>query len=503
MIAIEIVGAVDSAGTLKTFYVSDDVLVTLSTDTPANIAFNPVLLSASIATSAFKDSQTGGSSATYSGELSIKNIDGEFDDWINYSFDGRSIAIREGSGAYPAGFRTLFVGTVSSVTADFRQIALNVQGKQLIFDKPLQPNLYKGTNVLPDGLEGVGDIKGKPKPRLYGSVYNIQPVLINTSKLTYQVNDGAIDTIFVRDRGVFLINAGNFATSAELQNAGMMLSGGSFYTCLNEGLFRLGAAPTGKVTCNVIQGASNARNVPAILRAMALAAGLNPAHIDETTFAAAVTANPAIVGIYADDDITVTDAMDQVANSIGAFYGFTPAGLLTTAMLTVPNGTPQAYFADYDILSIERRSAKDNGIPAYSVVIEYLKNYAPFSNDVAGAAGIVESANLSKSYRNETARDTTVQAQFLMAEEITKQTLLMAGADAASEAARLLAIYKVRRDIIEIAVNFQSLPATPLSLMSVVSLTFGRFGLSAGRLFRVLGLEYDLKSRQAVITLWG
>jgi len=37
----------------------------------------------------------------------------------------------------------------------------------------------------------------------------------------------------------------------------------------------------------------------------------------------------------------------------------------------------------------------------------------------------------------------------------------------------------------------------------VVSLVYSRFGLSGGKLFRVIGIRTELKSRRATLVLWG
>jgi len=33
--------------------------------------------------------------------------------------------------------------------------------------------------------------------------------------------------------------------------------------------------------------------------------------------------------------------------------------------------------------------------------------------------------------------------------------------------------------------------------------TISRFGLNAGKLFRIIGIRFELGSRRAVLTLWG
>ena len=65
-----------------------------------------------------------------------------------------------------------------------------------MLEVPACTNLYGGTNVLPNGADGVTtDLKGSRKPRLFGTVLNIVPVCVNTVLLIYQVNDGPVHSI--------------------------------------------------------------------------------------------------------------------------------------------------------------------------------------------------------------------------------------------------------------------------------------------------------------------
>src|SRR3990170_4071395 len=126
MILIELTAAIDAAGTTQTFYVSTDSFITEPTDTPANTAFTPCLIApGSLGMHAFADGRTGGATRLETGEIVIVNVDGQFDAWLNYSFDGRAVTIRNGtSGAYPGAFPVVLTGTVESIEADWRRITI-------------------------------------------------------------------------------------------------------------------------------------------------------------------------------------------------------------------------------------------------------------------------------------------------------------------------------------------------------------------------------------------
>jgi len=114
MILIEITAAIDAAGTLTTLYLSDNHFVTAPNDTPANVAFKQALKEpGSIGVHAYSDGKTtGGATKLETGEIVVINVDGQFDEWLDYGFDGRAVTIRYGTGgAYPADFQTIFTAT--------------------------------------------------------------------------------------------------------------------------------------------------------------------------------------------------------------------------------------------------------------------------------------------------------------------------------------------------------------------------------------------------------
>lgn len=276
MIVIELTAVTDTAGTRQTFYVADTAHVTGPGDDPANVAFAAKVLDpGTIGIVAFANGQAG-EEKFEPGQIVLANDDGAFDGWLDYGFDGQPVTIRVGdpSGAYPGDFPVLLTATVATLEASFSAIMVSIRDRQYIFDQPVRTTVYRGDNVLPAGLEGgPDDLKGKPKPRVYGRVFNLAPPCVNTAKLTYQANDGAVKDIpAVYDRGASLTKGVDYATSALLQAA--TPSAGGYATCFAEGYFRLGSSPAGLVTCDVVQGQSASdRTAAQILYQLAAAAG--------------------------------------------------------------------------------------------------------------------------------------------------------------------------------------------------------------------------------------
>lgn len=207
----------NGATTETRYYCGGDVeFITQSGDTPANITFEPCLIQPLLVQRfAFDGNKTMGRSQVGYGQLILDNTDGGLDTILTYGVDGRSLVIRRGvqGAAYPSGFTEMFKGTMQQLISDpsdQSKIVVSVRDQQSLLNVPLQTTLYAGNNALPAGLEGTAsDLKGKPKPVCYGKVLNVSAPCVNTSKLIYQVNDGAVSSVdAVYDRGIALSAGG-------------------------------------------------------------------------------------------------------------------------------------------------------------------------------------------------------------------------------------------------------------------------------------------------------
>ncbi|MFC7515100.1 hypothetical protein ACFQUU_08800 [Herbaspirillum sp. GCM10030257] len=506
MIRIELTAAIDAAGTLQTFYLSDTDLATTPTDTPANQAFVPRLIDAGrLGVNAFSDGRTGGGTKLETGEIVIANADGVLDDWINYSFDGRPVKIRSGEpgAAYPAGFALILSGTVESIDASFETIIVRLRDKQFILDKPVLSNQYAGNNALPNGLEGLAtDLKGRRKPRAYGKVFNVAPPLVNTLRLIYEVGVAAtVDAVY--DRGLVLTAGAAYASQADMEaNAP---AAGQYRAWAAGGYIRLGSNPAGLITADLTQGATAAaRTAGQILQQLALSAGLTAGEVSAADVTALDALNSAVVGIWLDGETTFREAMDQVAASIGAYYAFDSTGLLRMGRLSTPAGAPVATLELYDYKrDVQRQAPRDNGVPIWRATVRHSRIWNVQGSDLAGGVAADRRAYLAEEARAEKTEDAAIKTQWTLAGEAEFETLLTSAADAQAEAARLLALYKVRRDIFEVPVPISYLSANPLRIMDLVQMKMPRFGMAAGRLFRVLGIRIELGNKQALLTLWG
>ena len=507
-ITLEIEAAIDAAGSVRTYYFANRAFSTYGGDTPEHTAFDTALADpGSITQTAFGDGRTGGATRLSLGEVRINNADSAYDNWIGYGFDGRRLTIRRGyGGSYPGDYETIFTGTVETVTVTRREAIIRLRDKQLIFDAAVLTDLYGGSNVLPNGTDGTAaDLAGKPKPRLFGSCRNIAAPCVNTSKLVYQVHSGRVAEISaVYDKALGL------TFGVDRANAGDLLSNtpaaGAYDTCLAQGLFRLGSNPAGQVTADAAQGAAAVdRTAASILLTLALEAGVAAGDVDAGDLTALAADAPAELGMWLSDaGVTYRQAMDRAANSVGAYFAFDPDGVLRAGRLVEPTGDPVLEIADYDVNEpFERRPARDGDIPIWRVTVRHSRVWTVQASDIAASVSPARRALIGSEYRDQSAFDEAVKDQFRLAGEESIETLLISEADAANEAFRRLNLRKVRRSFYDVGITAGVFSSAGVKIGDVVRLTHPRFGLSAGKLFVVLGINLQLARSRVTLTLWG
>jgi hypothetical protein len=503
---VEITAAIDAAGTTTVLRYASKPYTTKPTDTPANTFYDDRITNpASISRSLYSNGTTSGASRVNYGAVELSNVDGGLDSILNYSFDGRSLVIKIGNegDAYSA-FTTILNGTMEQVEFTFSKVTILARDKLAIVDMPLQTTLYAGNNVLPDGVEGVADIAKSPKPLLYGQVFNIAPIMVNSSKLTYQINDGAIAAVSnVYDKGIALTFHADEPNVSDLEAHDP--PSGKYTTCLALGYIRVGSVPTGLLTCDATQGAASSnRTVAQVLKAMALKAGIASGDINASDVTALDTANSSVVGIWISEPDTAMVAMDKVAQSIGAYFGFDALGSLRMGLFTAPTGSATLEIDINNILNIEHRRTNDTdkGIPAWRVNLTYQKNYSVQDFDLAGAVTAARRSVLSLPALTKSAEDTAIKTQYTLAPTIEKESLLVDATAAQTEATRLLNLYKTSRDLYTVDIALDLTQVLP-DLNNVVNITINRFGLNSGKLFKIIGIESDYLKNRATLTLWG
>lgn len=445
---------------------------------------------------------SGGRAGVSLGELTLVNNDGTLNALADQYFDGRTLTLKLGqqTDAY-ATFTTILVATIESVAIERERVSVRLRDKAIALDTPFSEAKYLGNNTLPAGIEGTADdLKDQYKPRILGRIALMQPVVVNTSKLIYQVSHSAVDAILnVYDAGAYLSQGPDYSNQADMEaNAP---GAGIWRACPSLGCFRLGSASFGQVSCSVVEKWAYLSNTAAGLIQRILAEkGYTSSDWVAADFTILNQANAGSVGVIVDGGETVTSLLDRICQSIGAWWGFDALGRFRVARFEAPAGSPVATFTDADLIDIERQP--DAQPAQWRTTLKADINYAV--QDRKSLAGVVpedRAAWFEKDSRDQKTESAALKTSRLLAEESTVDTSLNGIATALAESARRQALYAVRRDVVTLTVANPDNRFAAIDLGSVVSVTGTLY--PAGRLFRVTSIGVDYQRSTLDLTLWG
>ncbi len=478
--------------------------------------------------SCWSNGSTSGAVTIGFGAIAAANPDGALDSLLTGGYAGgacRLLWLEDAARPYTEAV-TLARFTLEQPEFSFNEVSFRVRDRLADLDsRKLQTARYLGTTTTV-GIEGPVDLKGKVKPDLYGLTRDVEPYQVNPGKLIYQARNGAAEVFAVYDRGEALTRATpDYADLTAMEAAAPGL--GQFRACPSLGCFRLGGSPSGLITADVRTGASAAdRTVGQILNAIATGpGGLTGAEVSAADIAALDSANSAVVGFYAREEISVRAALEPIVNSIGAWFGFDRLGVLRAGRLINPTGSPVVSFrrlrAGYgeeaapanaaDILSIERRPLDDpgRGVPPATCTLTHTRCWTPQTSDLAGAV-LTDPAQTRRNFlatetRKATATDSAVLLQFPGAGTRDFDSLIDDATDAQTEVDRRLALFKIRRDRYVVSTALTPALIEALELGAIVEIRLPRFGLDAGKLFQVIGLTVSAGGEKPVIEVdvWG
>jgi hypothetical protein len=455
---------------------------TTPTDTPANMHYEPRVEHPGLyRQDMFSPGATSGSSTGGYGEIVLINTDGGLDSFVDYGFDGRRCVVKQGyAGNALSEFVTVITGTVEQCEVSWNRVTLRLKDRTVELQVPFQSTFYTGANLLPAGIEGTSELRDKPKPRLFGKCNNVSPVMVNTSKLIYQVADNALASITaVYDNGVML-TAGATAYTDQADMEANAPNAGEYRVWLAGGCFRLGSSPAGTITVDAVQGATAANCTAGQIIKQIVLEKLGADQIVEQSIINLDKQAPYVVGYYTGpNSVDVTAILDSLCASVGAWWGFDNSGLFWSNQLTQPDANQSLMtLTEDEILSLDRTATADSskGVPSYKINIDFSKNWTVQTSGLAGSISqnqlLFEKDDgqqlstdrrnlLGMEYIRTSATDTSVQIKHLLSPEINVQTTIDTLNDANTEAARLLSLRKVRRDRLNVKVPMHAIKFPP------------------------------------------
>lgn len=474
---------------------------------PAHVWYEPrIVQPASMRRDCFSRGATGGASQVGYGELIVGNVDGGLDAWPTYGFDARAIEILLGemSPMQPPSWTTVLRGTMEQPRFGLDSIAIRLRDRQAELDLPALPNRYRGSNELPEGLDGTAaDLAGRPIPGAWGRAYNVPAPLVNTSRLIYQCGGTAVAAY---DRGAALTRGADYADQAAMEATAPAAA--QYRVWPAGGYARLGSIPAGQVTFDIEQGAAPANRTAAQVAQAILTGpgGIASGDIVAADVAALDAANAGEIGLWLDADTDCRAALDQVLASVGAWWGCDRLGQFRMARIDAPQAAAAVATLDDTVIDdIERVPTSDdgNGLPAWRVTLRYSRKWLTQESDLAGSVSDARRAELREPWQTVVAEDPAVKTAHPLAADLAFDSLLADTAAAQAEADRKLALHKVRRDRYEVACRIDAALAETLDLGAVVLLQIPRYDLADGKPMRVIGIQADLRAALYRLTLWG
>lgn len=431
-----------------TAYLSSHAFVSGPSDTPANTAYLDVLVGIPEVRSRIdRDQQLG--------KLEVAN-DGSLDDWLDRSWEGWPLRVYIGDPAWNRDdYRLILDGTNAGLSVpSVDRLSMTWRDRRRELEIPAQTTRTSSGDLVPLAL---------------GEVYNAEPVLIDGASLIYRFHeDGNASVTAARDNGVSVS-----------------------YTDNGDGTVTLSASPAGRVTLD-LSGAT-AGTAAAMIEYFATRAGIASADIGD------LTALPTWgLGLYIQRDETIDRIMDDIVTSLGAVWRFDRLGKLQVARLELP-GSPVATFDADD--SEEGGLTVARSEPPYTAVpLEYYPNWTRQDPDaLAGSVSASDRDAYSKAYRTVEGTN-SLGSQWPAAERAeSKKTLIMAEADAQTEADRRATLRSGRRWVYQLAAfsgPFQ------IGLMDSITIEHPDLGFESGQDALVVGVRERPTANRVELELW-
>ena len=188
--------------------------------------------------------QTGGGRFSFN----IISILRDYPDFAAYALQGCRISIYVGEDNDTWPWVKLFEGNINRFEQSENKFSCSFRVDADKFAIDILSDTYAGTG----GADGGSDLENRPKPWIFGFARNVEPLLINVVDNIYQFSSyGPIkEVLSLYERGSdFGSKIDDFADYDALLNADV--PPGSWATCNEEGLFRLGAPAAGVITGDV------------------------------------------------------------------------------------------------------------------------------------------------------------------------------------------------------------------------------------------------------------
>jgi hypothetical protein len=456
------------------------------------------------------DPTTAGSDTV--GVIQLDDPDGELDGLVSMAWDGAPLSILRGEP--DADFSAWSV--VASVTAAgmlYDRLIKEIQLRDLaglLNTAPLHGLYYGGTG----GIDGDASLNGTIRPYAVGTVFNVTPVLMVASLLVYQVSCSSVRAVTaVKDGGNPLENDGDVADYAAL--AAATIGVGHYLTCLALGLFRLGGAPSLKITADLegdndtISGHGFPSTRGQIARRIATGRGQTKLddvlQLDGPSFVDLDNRQPGACGFYWSADITKGAALSQVMTGCLGWWFMRLTGLLAVGQCDDPSKLTPFLALSFPApgsgeIRVGEPSMTDYKTPRRQTFVGWSKNYTVLqTNEVAGVVDLSTGAILQSPTQYASSLDAWAANNYPTGPIVQIDGGFAFAADAQLEADRQQALLRTRRERYSIVGAFDPFGDFVGRIVAITN--FNRLGFGATRNFLCVGMS--MQGQQVKLELWG
>lgn len=430
------------------------------------------------------------------GRVVLDNTDAALDTLLDLnSAISQSIDISVGRiDSWVVDFKTVFHARITGIGMTETEASLDLQDPVIYAQNFYPTTVYTGLG----GLGGDEDLEGVMRPVVLGRVWNMSPILINAVALIYQAHDGPLTAITgVFDGGVPLAFSANYGNFAALEAA--TVAAGEYATCLNQGLIRVGGTPAYALTANIDGHSAAGITVSSI--AGWLVDQLNLQLEIDISGASFSSLPDWTAGWMWTEPFTFAEAISRFTADAGYHWGADITGAVRALQLTGPVydfDSVEAYYTADDIVSLERAAlpAGYEGVH-HRRLVKYGKNWT-VQDDSALASTAANRSMRQRGWRTAVASVSTTSRNAI--DPPALETSLAVNSSALALATTLTGLHGVPRRMFSLETRiFGSIPR----IGSTVVVTYPRFGLGGGSVFRVVAIDLRLAEGSMQLLLWG
>lgn len=236
-----------------------------------------------------------------------------------------------------------------------------------------------------------------------------------------------------------------------------------------------------------------------ILKALAMRAGMAEAQIDTASVSALSASLPDPIGVWEPSETTILSVMDRIAEQTGCYFATDATGKLIVGQVAIPEGDPVATFkfagpdtplgpGEYDIETIEGIGLAEPEIISKGTIL-FARNHTVQT----GLETLISEARRNRvetEWLRETFSNPSLRYSFANVKERTFETPFATREGAQSYADALRARTEARMRSYRLSAPFVS-GLEAVIPGAVVSVAIPRFGMDAGKLFRVARVILD------------